>query len=124
MPVLRTANWAYVFKPPPKHVRAYPIDAETGPAQPSYRIDRKVFFVAARGPPRAYNQSSEAQGLTFLAGPCFSAGMTQRNIHRTQPTTAMTAARMRAVARLRGVEPIAALVLVVVVLITSPTGAG
>lgn len=61
--------------------------------------------------------------------------MTQRNIHRMQPTTAMTAARMRAVARMRGVERIvanpvvmngilAALVLVVVVLITSPTGAG
>lgn len=130
MPVSRTANAAYVVNPLHKRANASPMSAETGLVERDYRIDRKAFFSAARSPPGAYNESSVDQGLTFLAGPCFPAVMTQRNIHRMQPTTAMTAARMRVVARLRDVEPIVingaltALVLVVVVLITSPTGAG
>ncbi len=76
----------------------------------------------------AYNESSAAKGLTFLAGAWFSAAMTQRNIHRSIFGTANDAApafvhTRRVDATLINVV-LTALVVVVVVLITTPTGAG
>jgi hypothetical protein len=56
--------------------------------------------------------------------------MTQRSIHRPTRTTATTAVRAHAMTGARRIDHVivnvalAALVLVVVVLITSPTGAG
>jgi hypothetical protein len=76
-----------------------------------------------------YDESSVRQGLTFLATPCFSAAMTQRSIHRTHFGTANLAVPARTAARLVPLVTanavLAGLVLVVVVvLITKPTGAG
>jgi hypothetical protein len=76
----------------------------------------------------AYDESSVRQGLTFLAKPWFSADMTQRNIHRTHSGIANIATPAHAIAQRIPLSvlnaALAALVLVVVVLITTPTGAG
>jgi hypothetical protein len=63
----------------------------------------------------AYDKSSAGKGLTFLIKPCFPAVMTQRNNHRSLTHNANVAGF--------NVAP-PALVLIVVVLITSLTGAG
>lgn len=85
-----------------------------------------------------YDEISGREGLTFPARACSSSVMTQRSIHRPHHATANTAARTaaRAIALRVDLSPqralpnvvwlhtaLAALV-VVVVLITTPTGAG
>ena len=78
----------------------------------------------------AYSDSSVAGDLTPPERAWFSAAMTQRNIHRPLHDHARSAARASVAARNEGLAfsvmhaAIAALVLVVVVLITTPTGAG
>lgn len=77
-----------------------------------------------------HSGSSAAGGLTPRKRAWFSAAMTQRNIHRPLHDHARSAARASVAARTEGIgvnvmhAAIAALVLVVVVLITTPTGAG
>lgn len=78
----------------------------------------------------AYSDSSAAGGLTSRERAWFSAAMTQRNIHRPRHDLARRTARASVAVRTEGIPAnvltaaIAALVLVVVVLITTPTGAG
>lgn len=79
---------------------------------------------------RPYDEISVCEGLTSRVGPCSSSGMTQRSINRPHNATANIAARTLAL-RTRALPDVvwirtalAALVLVVVVLITTPTGAG
>lgn len=77
-----------------------------------------------------HSDSSAAGDLTPRKRAWFSAVMTQRNIHRPLHDHARFAARASVAARTEGIgvnvmhAAIAALVLVVVVLITTPTGAG
>lgn len=86
-----------------------------------------------------HNEISDRGGLTFPAKAWSSSVMTQRNIHRTHHATANPAARTAAraialrceIASQRALPNVvwihtalATLVLVVVVLITTPTGAG
>lgn len=77
----------------------------------------------------AYSVSSAAGDLTFRKRAWFSAAMTQRSIQLPTDATAHRAARSAAIASKR-IDiavlnvALAALVLVVVVLITTPTGAG
>lgn len=83
-----------------------------------------------RVPAGAYSDSSAAGGLTSEERAWFSAVMTQRNIHRPLHDLARRTARASVAVRTEGIAAnvlnaaIAALVLVVVVLITTPTGAG
>lgn len=83
-----------------------------------------------RGAAGAYSDSSAAGDLTPRERAWFSAAMTQRNIHRPLHDHARSAVRASVAARNEGIgvnvmhAAIAALVLVVVVLITTPTGAG
>jgi hypothetical protein len=80
---------------------------------------------------RAYSDSSAAEGLTWRKRTWFSAAMTQRNIPRPLQDNARTTARTSSVAaRTEGIAhhvlnaAFAAFVVVVVVLITTPSGAG
>lgn len=82
-------------------------------------------------PRRAYSNSSAAAGLTFLETAWFSSVMTQRSIQHPQHAPAHRAAQAHAgAAQARRIDTsvinvaLASLVLVVVVLITTLTGAG
>jgi hypothetical protein len=80
--------------------------------------------------PCAYADSSAEGGLTLLKETWFSASMTQRSIHSSHNTSARRAARSGAIAQTPRTDhlilnvTLAALVIVVVVLITPFTGAG
>lgn len=83
----------------------------------------------AGAPRRAYSNSSAATGLTFLETAWFSSVMTQRSIQHPQHAPAHRAAQASA-AQAKRIDTtvinvaLASLVLVVVVLITTLTGAG
>ena len=93
-------------------------------------IERTSICMSPGARSAPYSQSSEGGVLTFRKSACFPAVMTQRNIHRPAHTTARTAARVASRTAQQRVNlviantALAVLVLVVVVLITSPTGAG
>ena len=93
-------------------------------------IDIKRFITPHQGHTVAYSQSSVAQGLTRPERSWFSAAMTQRSIQQPQNTSAHRAARSAVIAQTKRIDisalnvALAALVVVVVVLITPFTGAG
>ncbi len=93
-------------------------------------IDLNRITKPHRAHPGAYSQSSAAQGLTRCERSWFSAAMTQRSIQQPQNTPAHRAARSAVIAQPKRIEipvlnvALAALVVVVVVLITPFTGAG
>jgi hypothetical protein len=90
-----------------------------------YRIDLVGIHRRSMGHTCAYADSSAAKGLAW-----FSSDMTQRSIHHSHSTRPRHRARSGAVAQIRRLDhlifnvAVAALVVVVVVLITPFTGAG
>jgi hypothetical protein len=95
-----------------------------------YRIDLIGIHRRSMGHTCAYADSSAAKGLTSRKEAWFSSDMTQRSIHHSHSTRPRHRARSGAIAQIRRLDhlifnvAVAALVVVVVVLITPFTGAG
>jgi hypothetical protein len=95
-----------------------------------YMIDFEYISAEKKAYSGVYVDSSADKGLTCRRQACFSSSMTQRSIQHPNRFTAQRAARLAVIAQTERIDMVVvnvaltALVLVVVVLITTFTGAG